>query len=311
MPIFSIIIPLYNKEAFIADTLNSALSQTFTDFEIIVTDDGSTDNGPAIVKSHTDPRIVYKRINNSGVSVARNTGIEIARGEIIAFLDADDYWEPQHLETLYKLYIDNPAVGMLTARYMIRIGKGMLKKPFFQGIDDNYSGIIKDAFYSSLINRVAVTSDVAVPKHVFSKTGMFNENVTHFEDTELWIKITNNYPVAITNQYTMVYNFDIPESLSREKMKYRKIMDFTQFTEEEKNNKSLKAFIDIYRIEYALKYRIEGDLINAGKLYRASDASAIHYKTKFLFMLPPFVLRSMLFVKHWLHRKGIAFSVYN
>lgn len=311
MPFFSIVIPLYNKESHIINTLQSVLKQTYTDFEIIIIDDGSTDNSGKMVNSINDSRLLYNKIKNSGVSAARNKGISLSSGEIIAFLDADDYWEPNHLNVLYNLYKENPDAGMLTSRYTIRVGRGVLIKPSFQGISDNYSGIVKDFFYSSLIYRVALTAAVAVPKKTFTITGIFNENVTHPEDTELWIKIALKFPIAISNQYTMIYNFDLPESWSRQKMKNRKIMDFNQFLQEEDYNKNLKAFIDIYRIEYAMKYRIEGDLKNFKKLHKATDPKNIHYKTKVLFNTPPFILRLFLRTKHWLHKNGITFSIYN
>lgn len=311
MPFFSVIIPLYNKESHITGTLQSALKQSFTDFEIIVVDDGSTDNSSKLVNNINDSRILYHKTKNSGVSAARNKGISLSSGEVIAFLDADDYWEPNHLSVLYQLYKENPSAGMLTSRYTVRVGRGVLIKPFFQGISDTYSGIVKDFFYSSLVYRVALTAAVAVPKKVFKVTGTFNENITHPEDTELWIKIAIKFPVAISNQFTMVYNFDLPESWSRQKMKNRKVMDFNQFLEEETHNESLKDFIDVYRVEYAMKYRIEGDLKNFKKLYKAANPKKIHYKTKILFNTPPFILRSFLKIKHWLHKKGITFSIYN
>lgn len=311
MPVFSVVIPLYNKEQYIRETLQSALDQTFADFEIIIVNDGSTDNSAGVVKLFTDTRIHYIEIKNSGVSAARNTAIKAAKGSIIAFLDADDLWQPNHLEALHELYLENPTAGMLCSRYITRIGNGVLQKPVFLGIDENFSGIIADAFYSSTVNRVALTAALAIPKRVFGVTGMFNENTTHPEDTELWIKIMIQFPIAITNQYTVIYNFDQPQSWSRASMESRKIMDFSQFKEYEKTNKSLKAFVDIYRIEYALKYRIEGDVLNYRRLLADAETKNLSFKTKLLFITPPFILQRLLAVKHWLHRKGVSFSVYN
>lgn len=311
MPLFSVIIPLYNKEALIGRTLTSALAQSYTDFEVIIINDGSTDNSKATVLSYNDKRIKYFETENKGVSPARNLGIEKASGKIIAFLDADDYWTKNHLEVLYKLSLDFPAAGMLASRYNIKIGQKKVINPVFVGIDENYRGIVSNPFKASLINRLTVTSAVAVHKHVFDKTGAFNINVTHPEDTELWTKIMLEFPVAISNVVTMEYNFDLPDSWSRKKMKHRKIMDFNQFASYEVHNKSLKAYMDLYRLEYALKFRTEGDLENSAKLYKAVSASNIKPVTKFLMMLPPVVLRNLLFVKHWLHRKGISFSVYH
>lgn len=103
----SVIMPAHNRETFIRDSIDSVLAQTFTDFELIVVDDGSTDTTAAIVKSYTDPRIRLIRQPNQGVSVARNTGLEAAQGEFITFLDSDDLYYPEFLKTLYHLMQSN------------------------------------------------------------------------------------------------------------------------------------------------------------------------------------------------------------
>jgi glycosyltransferase involved in cell wall biosynthesis len=310
MPFFSVVIPLYNKENHIAGTLKSALAQTFTDFEVIIINDGSTDGSETAVKTFDDPRIVYQKFENGGVSASRNKGIALAKGEVIAFLDADDCWKPNHLEGIYTIYNENPSVGMVTSKYTIKTGK-MIEKPVLNGISDGYKGIVKDFFYSSLINRVAVTSGVTIPKKVFTTIGLFDSRLSNLEDTEMWIKIALRFPVGISENYSMVYTFDAPQSLSKKKMADRYPFDFSQFENEEKHNKSLKAFLDVYRIEYALKYRVEGDIKNSKKLYRASNPENLNYKTRILFNTPPFLLRLLLKTKHWLHKKGITFTVYN
>lgn len=310
MPFFSVITPLYNKQGYIAATLGSALAQTFTDFEIIIVNDGSTDNSEAVVNTFTDARIIYIKTKNKGVSSARNTGIEKATGKVIAFLDADDIWDPSHLEVMYGLYASYPEAGLLASRYTIKIGNGKFLKPYFLNVPNDYRGIVQDHFGASLTYRVAVTSAVAVPKYVLNEIGNFNINVTHPEDTELWIRIGIKYPLAISNVYTMLYTFDLPQSWSRHKMKGRKIMDFNQFLQEESTNAGLKAFVDIYRLEYALKYRVEGDLGNSEKLYKQADTRNISFKTKILFMTPPFILWPLFQFKQWLHTKGISFNIH-
>jgi glycosyltransferase involved in cell wall biosynthesis len=109
---FSIVIPLYNKEKYIKRAITSVLDQTIQDFEIIVVNDGSTDNSTNIVKSITDNRIKLINQENQGVSVARNTGIENTKNEYIAFLDADDKWEPYFLEEIRKLIEINKSAGL-------------------------------------------------------------------------------------------------------------------------------------------------------------------------------------------------------
>jgi glycosyltransferase involved in cell wall biosynthesis len=311
MPLFSVVIPLYNKESFIAKTLGSALAQTFTDFEIIVVNDGSKDKGGAIVQTFKDVRIHYINTENRGVSAARNTGIKAAKGELIAFLDADDFWQPNHLEALYDLYENYPQAEMYCSRYVTRIGNGVLQKPVFIGIPEDYTGIVADPFSASVINRIAQTSAVCVPKNILKALGGFNENVTNMEDTELWIKLMLSVPVCITNTVTAIYNSDVPQSLTKLSLSRQRLMDFNQFKNEENTNKSLKAFVDIYRIEYALKYRIAGDIAHSKSLYSDIDGKNVAFKTKLLFSLPPLILRSMLRLKHWLQGKGIVVSVYN
>ena len=112
MPFFSIIIPLYNKEKFIENTIQSALNQTFLDFELIVVSDGSTDRSLELVKAFKDQRIKIYTIRNGGVSKARNFGIQKASTNLIVLLDADDLWKSNHLEELYNLRKAHPNCGL-------------------------------------------------------------------------------------------------------------------------------------------------------------------------------------------------------
>ena len=108
MPKFSIVIPLYNKEKDIKKTLESVFEQSFQDYEIIIVDDGSTDSSRKIVLALDDPRIELYSKQNEGVSKTRNLGVEKANTDHIVFLDADDYWYPNHLENLNSLVINYP-----------------------------------------------------------------------------------------------------------------------------------------------------------------------------------------------------------
>ena len=104
----SVVIPLFNKESYISDTLQSVLAQTFSNLEVIVVDDGSTDGSATMVRAINDPRVQLLEIENSGVSMARNTGITAAKYNWIAFLDADDRWAPTFLEEMVQAIEDYP-----------------------------------------------------------------------------------------------------------------------------------------------------------------------------------------------------------
>jgi glycosyltransferase involved in cell wall biosynthesis len=117
MPFYTIIIPLYNKEAHIKATLDSVLAQTFENFEVIIVNDGSTDRSMDIISTFKDKRIQIINKKNEGVSTARNLGIKNAKGDFIAFLDADDIWYPTHLEDLKNLIAHFPNCGLYCTAY--------------------------------------------------------------------------------------------------------------------------------------------------------------------------------------------------
>ena len=310
MPLFSVIIPLFNKEDFIENTLKSVLKQSFCDYEIIIVNDGSTDKSEEIVLQFNDNRIKYFHKKNEGVSVARNCGIEQSKGNYVAFLDADDLWLPDHLEVLNKLIHNFPEAGLYASRYISKVSKGKYITNKFLKIPENFAGIIPDFFYSSLVNRIALTSAVAIPKYILDKTGTFDTRISSGQDLDLWIKIAIYYPVAITNLITVEYNTTDSNSLSKINIKDKKLIDFSQFQDKEKNNQSLKAFIDIHRMDYALKFKISGDLKKAKEYYKRIDNENITLKNWMVFHLPTWIQIPLLRLKKKLYKNGIEFSVY-
>ena len=311
MPKISVIIPLYNKGFIISETLQSVLAQTFTDFEIIIVDDGSTDNGFEIVSKFSDERIRLFQQENKGAAAARNLGIEKSKGKLIAFLDADDYWFPNHLEALYKLYNDFPNCGIYGSRYFIKISEKKIIKTFYSpAVSNDFRGILPDFFNASTFYRIALTSAIAIPKTILQNDFLFNPSISSGQDLELYTKIAIEKRVAITNLFTVDYNFSLDNQLSKTPILRKKLMDFSQFSEVEKNNLSLKKFLDIYRLEYALQFRIAGDL-EKSNFYLRNITSKIPIKTQFLLAMPSFILRIFLKTKHLLKKYGIDFSVYH
>lgn len=306
MPLFSIIIPLYNKQEYVGNTLKGIFAQTFTDYEIIIINDGSTDDSEAIVLSLKDSRIVYKKTLNKGVASARNTGIKMAKGNLIAFLDADDDWLPNHLEVLYNLYSNHPDAGIFASRYLFKLPGNKLLKPDFKNIDNKFSGIVPDFFLSSLKYRIATSSSVAVPKTIFESTGYFNESYTNSEDTDMWIRISIKYQVALSNKHTSIYNFYIADSLSKNSFESRRTMDFNQYKEAEKTNNGLKQFLDLYRLEYALKYRVQGIVTLSNALLKEVAPENIGTVQRLLLTLPPAILRILFYIKKSLYNAGIV-----
>ena len=311
MPKISVVIPLYNKGFIISETLESVLVQTFTDFEIVIVNDGSTDSSFEIVSQYTDNRIRLYNQENKGVSKTRNAGIEYSKSELIAFLDADDYWHPNHLEELYQLYIDFPNCGLYASRYFMKISEeNTIKTTYIQAVSDNFRGILPDYFLASMQYRVGLTSVVAIPKKMIQGNFLFNPELNGQEDLELFTKIAIDKPVAITNKYTVEYNFAIENQLSKIQFIQKKIIKFDQFSADESKNKSLKKFLDLYRLEYALQFRIIGD-IKESKFYLKDITTKIPFKTRTLLVTPSYVLRLLIKIKHALKKRGIDFTVYH
>jgi glycosyltransferase involved in cell wall biosynthesis len=290
MPVFSVIIPLYNKAPYVAKTLESVFSQDFVDFEVIVVDDGATDSSAKIVKQCNDPRLQYFYKENGGVSSARNVGISMAKGALIAFIDADDYWAPGHLSALYRLHLEFPRAGLLAARYELKFSEKRIVKPHFKNLPENFRGIVPDFFEANLTYRVATASSVAVTAAALKTIGYFNTALSNGEDNDMWTRIALEYDVALNDTYTALYNFHIAGTLSKRKMGKRALSDFSQFSTAEKTNISLKKFLDMYRLQYALNLKAEGS--DLWKRYHAATAAEnISFAKKILLLLPPFALR--------------------
>ncbi len=125
-PLVSVIIPCYNQGRFLSSALHSLLSQTWQHWEAIVVDDGSTDDTSQVVERFQDPRVCYFYQQNNGVSAARNSGLEQARGDFVAFLDADDAWRREFLERTLVTLLNDPRLGMVYSRYQFLDDQGNL-----------------------------------------------------------------------------------------------------------------------------------------------------------------------------------------
>ena len=220
MPKVSIIIPAYNAERFLGETIKSALRQTFVDFEMIIVDDGSTDKTQPIAEEFVkqDPRIQYIYQKNQGHAVCRNTGLRKAIGEYTAFLDADDIWLPTKLEKQITLLESEKDLGMVhSAR--IRIDHLGNELPTSYGNSEYRSGMI---FYNLLLRKAQVcTSTVVCRKSVLDEVGYFDETFPDRiggEDRELWLRIARRFEIAYIQEPLVKYRY-LKSSLSRSRKK--------------------------------------------------------------------------------------------
>lgn len=200
---FSVVIPLYNKEKSIITTLKSVCMQTLKDFEVIVVDDGSIDDSYSVASKVNDKRIRLIQKENGGVSSARNMGIKAAKYPYVALLDGDDYWEPTFLEEQLALIEDFPKAGMWGVNYAFV--KGDRCDPCDQGMGKDFRGYV-DGYFASSHNDLFCSSSVVVRKDVFEKTGYFDERIASSEDLDMWYRIILSYPVVYYDKVLAFYN---------------------------------------------------------------------------------------------------------
>lgn len=204
----SVVIPLYNKEKSITSTLQSVCAQTYTDFEVLVVNDGSTDNGAFIAAKYPDTRIRVIDKENGGVCSARNRGIVEAKGEFIALLDGDDQWDKEYLAEQVKMIQDFPEAAMWGINFA-ELNQGKLIRKLETGLPDGYRGYVENYFeMKGRVSDLFCSSSVVIRKEVFEKVGMFDERFKYSEDIDMWFRIIANYPVAFYDRYMTWYLYD-------------------------------------------------------------------------------------------------------
>lgn len=186
-PLVSVIIPAYDVAKFIGEALNSALAQSFTDYEVIVVNDGSPDT-PELERTLAPylPRIVYLKQENRGVSAARNTGIKAARGSLIAFLDGDDVWMPNYLEVQVKRIQADPSIDVLYPNVLL-FGDSSLEdgEEFMTACPSN-----GEVTFEGLVRQDCNVSNCSIArKETLVRAGMFDESLRSVEDFDLWLRV--------------------------------------------------------------------------------------------------------------------------
>src|SRR5690554_6360580 len=208
-PFFSIVIPLYNKEKNILDTINIVLGQSFQDFEIVVVNDGSKDNGPEIVSNISDYRIRIIHQENAGVSSARNTGVKESTGEYIALLDADDLWLENHLQNIHKLIKKYPNFGLYACAYKIRIEGAQDRSINVYGLPGD-SDIVKIPNYFESVaygDNLVWSSAVCIPKKIFVENDIwFPVGEKYGEDQYVWARVAVQFEIAYCKIASAIYD---------------------------------------------------------------------------------------------------------
>ncbi|MEH2058127.1 MAG: glycosyltransferase family A protein [Nostoc sp.] len=208
-PKVSVIIPAYNAMSFLPQALDTLFNQTFQDFEVLIIDDGSSDHIATWAAEITHPNVKLISQANQGQSVARNNGIRLSQSEYIAFLDADDLWEPTKLEKQVSAFIKNPELGLVdTWVFVVDEQDNILSKPEIYYDEGNVWLQMLE------LNLVMCGSSPMVRRECFETVGYFNQTIKGPEDWHMWTRIAAQYPFKIICE-PLVHYRQHPHSTSR------------------------------------------------------------------------------------------------
>jgi hypothetical protein len=233
----SVVMPLYNKAPWVRRSLQSISAQTFGDFEVIVVDDGSTDGGGAVVQAHPDPRFRLVRQPNAGPGAARNRGIAEARGELVAFLDADDAWDPRFLEhNVRALEEAGPKVGAVVCGY-VEQPRGISRESMWRrrGIREGLFRAYPGLPAARMVHLLAYMNPWATiaRKAVLERHGGFygRDRCLYGEDAWLWLQVLLNEQVLFRME-PLVHFHTEASALSKNLNGARPVEPFLRHTEE-------------------------------------------------------------------------------
>lgn len=310
---FSVIIPVYNKGPYVAKAIRSVLDQTFHDFELVVVDDGSSDDSferakEALVSSPISYRLIHQE--NAGVSTARNNGVTASRGDYLCFLDADDWWAPEFLEKMDGLIRDYPDAAIYgTNYYYVKNGR---ERVCVRDVDTGYINYCQ--VYARHLQMPLWTGAVAMLRSVFVETGGFRPHLKLGEDFDLWIRVALKYKVAFLNEPVSYYYQDsnpMWRGVSHLTVpKFHMLWNLDYLAEEERTNSDYKQLIDNLRTYSLMPYFLSREYrLDAKRELLKVDWSKQSAKTRFLYKMPVFLLKGRnsflkfgLAIKQWLIR---------
>lgn len=248
---FSIIVPLYNKEHFVYSTLQSVINQSYKNFEVIIVDDSSTDNSLQVARQIKDPRIKIYTKPNGGVSLARNFGIEKAQYDYIVFLDADDLWESDFLSSIYNLIQAYPTAGMFCTGFN-KIINGVSRYISIYPNDGlsrlitNYCEVVMQFGYTP-----CWTSAICVKRDVIRNVGDFQQGITSGEDLDMWLRVGLKYPIAYLSSPKAIYQSNTENNYNSKPIPYEKTFPYDKWYSYASDNKWLACYATHMNVLFA------------------------------------------------------------
>lgn len=283
----SVVIPVYNNSEYIARTIESVLAQTHKPDEIIVVDDGSTDETRQKVTRY-EPKVKYIYQTNAGASAARNTGIKTSSGEWIAFLDGDDEWLPEYLQKQLALLERNPQLVWTTANYLRcfcnedrKVDADEAHKADILGGKEYF-----DSYFEAYLNKTrGWTGTMIIKRDVFEETGFFREGQIRFNDEDMWWRIAYRFSqIGYIAEPLAIYHMHVPDSITKKYMDPAILSDFMkrhlQFAVEEGKFEEFKpCAVDMIRFWVHCYWVDERIMHIKTMLVRFGSILPVFYKT--------------------------------
>lgn len=196
--LISVVIPTYNREKTIERAVQSVLDQSYSYLEVIIVDDGSTDHTEEIVQNIQDERVQFHKLHhNCGAGHARNEGVKLAKGEIVAFHDSDDVWRPDKLQRQMEYWHAHPEYSMIYCMYMSHGENGKVTHMPYNGMKGKLEG---DLFYSLMFRNSIGTPTMLLKKEYFFECGGFDDSLRCLEDWEFALRFSKEYLVGYLNE---------------------------------------------------------------------------------------------------------------
>lgn len=309
VPFFSIVIPLYNKQEYITACIQSVFNQHFTDWELWVINDGSTDHSLSKLTAFKDERLHIFNQANKGLSAARNQGIQLSRGTWIVFLDADDLWKSNHLLQLYNLIKAYPEASLLGTNYELFYPSG---KTFVHRFDLPFEqhGIIEPFFKYSCNANVTVPSSIAVHKTVFQTIGLFDEKITYSEDIDFYIRALSVYFMAYHAEASCLYRMNDEGQMTQGKLTGKKLPDYDNLLKKNSHVPCLDYYVAFQKYVIAKKAKANGEHQIFEELKRSIDQTKLTETQRNLLKMPGFALQIIHKTKAILRDIGIEINSY-
>lgn len=310
MAFFTVIIPLYNKEKYIENAIKSVLNQTFTDYNLVIVNDCSTDKSVEIASKYISNTVeIIHHKKNAGLAAARNSGIKKANSNYITFLDADDLWKPTFLESIFQLIQNFPEARIFGTNYE-EVWDAVIKNPRngSEILPINFTGYI-NFFKINVKQGIYNHGSVCFHKEVYENVGFYNEKINFSEDLDFNIRANYNFKLAYTNSIQMRYFMQTENQLTQSSLLNKTIPDFDTYENWAKTNSDLKKYLDFERYVLGKRLKKNNDL-RWKKMIATIDSRNLNWKQNVLLKMPSLVLNTLDKLKLFLLKLGIKTSTY-